>query len=107
MSNHRTHCGLKQNAATAFILATLSSDLAGKGDVPEQKEAPGHIIVFKKNVNAQDAANELKSQRGLKVGRTYKHSIKGVFVPTDLPPQALEALKRNPNVAYVEKNGVG
>ncbi len=75
----------------------------GAGNVPAQEEAPGHIIVFKKNVNAPDAANELKSQHGMKVGRIYGHAIKGVFVPRDLPPQALEALKRNPNVAYVGK----
>jgi subtilisin family serine protease len=99
---------LKQTAATALILATLTTaTLADKEDVPAREEAPGHIIVFKKHVNAKDAANDLKSHHGLKSGRVYQHAIKAVFVPTDLPPQALAALEKNPNIAYVEKNGIG
>ena len=108
----------RPSARTTLVTTFLAVALAGTnlhgqekpsggGNIPAQEQAPGYIIVFKKKVNAQDAANELESQRGLKIGRVYKHAIKGVFVPTDLPPQALEALKKNPNVAYVEKNAVG
>lgn len=92
--------------STSAFAAPPDGNEPGGGNVPAQEDAPGHIIVFKKKVNAQDAANELESQHGLQIGRVYQHAIKGAFVSKDLPPQALAALERNPNVAYVEKNGV-
>lgn len=90
----------------AFVLpliAGLGLSLTAVAE-PPQDRAPGHIIVFKENVNAQVAANELARHNGLQIGRVYRHAIKGAFVPTDLPPQALAALERNPKVAYVEAN---
>ncbi len=94
-------------AGASLSTNALAAPPADEGDGPAQQGAPGHIVVFKKNVNAQAASKELKSNHGLKIGRLYQHAIKGAFVPTDLPPQALAALERNPNVAYVEKNAVG
>lgn len=78
----------------------------GPGGAPGHKEAPGHIVVFKPGVNARAAADRLEAQNGLQVAKVYQHALQGAFIPTDLPDRALDALKRNPNIAYVEKNRV-
>lgn len=93
-------------AATSLATTTLAEQPAG-AEAPEDEEAPGYIVVFNKEVNSKAAARDLESEHGLPVGRVYEHAIKGAFVPADLPPQALAALERNPNVSYVEKNAVG
>ncbi len=64
-----------------------------------------YIVVFKDAVNdAPGLARNLVGAHGGKLHYTYRHAIRG-FAAT-LPPQALEAIRRNPNVDYVEPDGI-
>lgn len=87
----------KNSLLMCAVLANLQVN-AGENPV-------GHIIVYKDNVNPVNETARIAAQRGLKVGRIFKHSIKGAFISQDLNPEALEALKKNPTIAYIEKNG--
>jgi len=64
--------------------------------VPDQ-----YIVVFKDTVaNVPDQADEMARRHGGRPLFVYQHALKGFAVA--LPAQAAEALRRNPNVAYVE-----
>ncbi|HYR12218.1 MAG TPA: protease inhibitor I9 family protein, partial [Longimicrobium sp.] len=60
-----------------------------------------YVIVFTDTVSdAPGLARRLASAHGGTVHYTYRHTIKG-FAAT-LPAAAVEALRRNPRVAYVQ-----
>jgi len=63
---------------------------------------PGtYIVVFNREVaDARGLARRLVDGHGGSLRFTYTAALKGFAA--DLPEQALEALRRNPNVAYVE-----
>jgi aqualysin 1 len=63
---------------------------------------PGaYIVVFKPGVaDVSGLSRRLLTETGATARFTYSHAIKGFAA--DLPAKALEALRRNPNVAYVE-----
>jgi len=64
-----------------------------------------YIVVFKQNaqLDVETESDRIIGQTGGNKLFTYKHTIKG-FAVSNLPEKALEAIKRNPNVAYVEQN---
>jgi subtilisin family serine protease len=66
---------------------------------------PGqYIVVFRDGVaDPPGLARRLVAQHGGGVRFTYQHAIKGFSA--ELPEAAVEALGRNPNVAYIEPNG--
>lgn len=111
LTHHRTTARTASLFALGVLIATavattgFAEQAVGAG-IPVDKDAPGHIIVFKPGVKARAAAEVLEAAHGLHFARVYEHALQGAFVPTDLPDQALEALLRNPNIAYIEKNGV-
>jgi subtilisin family serine protease len=78
-------------AAAASLAPTLSS-----------RTIPGsYIVVFKSGVaDAPGLARRLVDGNGGALRFTYSSALKGFAA--DLPEQALEALRRNPNVSYVE-----
>ena len=64
-----------------------------------------YIVVFKDDVrDAPGLAKQLANAHGGKVRHSYEHAIKGFAA--NLPAAAAEALRRNPNVAYVEQDQV-
>ena len=64
-----------------------------------------YIVVFKDDVgNPKSMAAEMTRGKGITTHFTYQHAIKG-FAAT-IPEQALEGIRRNPNVAYVEPDGL-
>ncbi len=54
-------------------------------------------------VDPPGLARRLVAVHGGSIRHTYSQALRG-FAGT-LPPQAIEAIERNPNVAYVERNG--
>jgi subtilisin family serine protease len=80
---------------------TISPDLSVSaasvnGPIPDH-----YIVVFKQDVpDAPGLARRLVADHGGALRFTYTTALKGFAAK--LPGQALEALRRNPNVAYVE-----
>ena len=77
---------------------------AGRQDRGASRVIPDrYIVVLEKDVrDAPGLARELPGAHGGTLHYTYQHAIKG-FAAT-LPATAVEALRRNPNVAYVEQD---
>ncbi|HZN97335.1 MAG TPA: S8 family peptidase [Gemmatimonadales bacterium] len=67
---------------------------------------PGeYIVVFKRSLpDPAREARAMAAQHGGTLRFTYSSALKGFAAA--LPPQALEAIRRNPNVAYVEADQV-
>jgi subtilisin family serine protease len=64
-----------------------------------------YIVVFRDDVaDAPGLAQSLARAHGASPKYTYQHAIKGFAA--QLPEAAVEALRRNPNVAYVEQDQV-
>ncbi len=64
-----------------------------------------YIVVFKDDVGNPNAlTDQLMEKTGGRVHFRYAHAIKG-FAAT-LPAQALEGIRHNPNVDYIEADGI-
>jgi len=64
-----------------------------------------YIVVFKDVVDDPDRlVDELVRGNGSVVKFRYRHALKGFAAK--IPPQAIEGIRRNPNVAYVEADGI-
>jgi subtilisin len=61
-----------------------------------------HIIVFNRNVNTRAAVPEVANAYGLQVTNVYEHALNGMAAV--VPAGRLNALARDPRVAYVEAN---
>lgn len=60
-----------------------------------------YIVIFRDDVTDPDGVTEtLKGRHGFQKGHVYKHAIKGFSAR--IPAQALEGLRRNPNIALIE-----
>jgi subtilisin family serine protease len=72
---------------------------------PTSGVIPGsYIVVFRPEVpNAADLARQVVRAGHGTLRHTYTSAIKGFAA--ELPANALDALRRNPNVAYVEQDG--
>ena len=93
-----------------FTTFTLSPAVAVELSVGKDKidaVANSYIIVFHDNVSANkvpELANQIAHAHAGAVRHRFKNTIKGFSAK--LPSQAIEKIKNNPNVAYVEKNGI-
>jgi subtilisin family serine protease len=104
-----------------FAAMAVSIGLAACSDVPSGPTLPAdapaarqagrasqaipnrYIVVFKREVSdAPGLARQLVAAHGGTMHHSYQHAIKG-FAAT-LPEGAVAALRRNPNVAYVEQD---
>jgi subtilisin len=95
---------MKRLIVTALItLAVLVSGIQGSMATPP--ETGGYIVVLNDQVDRPAvAAREITQQVGGRVGFIYQHALKGFSIT--IPPQALEALERNPLVKYVATDDV-
>jgi subtilisin family serine protease len=119
----RSHVSLGLVAALALLGACADQPAASPESRSAQAEAalapllaasPGaevvrdHYIVVLKDEAAGEAAGKVRSQAsaaGGKVHFTYRHALNG-FAAT-LPPAAVEALRRNPAVKYIDHDAKG
>ena len=76
----------------------------GAGRPAQQNRIPNqYIVVFNDNVASPvQLANGLAVAHGLRLRHTYRHAIKGFSAV--FPANAAAALRRNPNVRFVEQN---
>ncbi len=87
----------------------LPSEPATEAEISAETQMPGigtddWIVVFRDGtVDPPGLARRLVAAHGGSIRHTYSHALRG-FAGT-LPPLAIEAIERNPNVAYVERNG--
>jgi len=72
-----------------------------------QSAAPNdYIVVFRSDESDPDGqANALVNAHGGSLRHTYRTALKG-FAVSGLPDAAVEALRRNPRVAFVERDGI-
>jgi len=78
--------------------------LSASGDIQAQVIPGQYIVVFRDDVaDPPGLANRLVRQQGGSLRFTYQFAIKGFSA--ELPEKAVDALRRNPNVAYIEPNG--
>jgi subtilisin family serine protease len=102
--------------ASATMLAACSdidsptaapAELAPAFSAGQADAIPGqYIVVFRDGVqDVAGMARQLAGAQGASLRYTYTAAIRG-FAVSNLPPQAAEALSRNPNVAYVEQDQV-
>ncbi|MBE0646079.1 MAG: S8 family serine peptidase [Bacteroidetes bacterium] len=80
--------------------AATIDDASGNIDLKDR-----YIVVFKESVgNADRAIDEMTRGNGSKVHYRYGSALKG-FCAT-IPAQALEGIRHNPNVDYIEADGI-
>lgn len=77
-------------------------------DKEMMNEAAGsYIVTYKSSVGVAEVgriSNQIALKHSASIRHVYKHAIKG-FSAT-MSPQAMKRIAANPNVAYVEKNGI-
>lgn len=79
----------------------LSESFSRAAAVPEES----YIVVFKESTReVPEQATRLAADHGGRISRVYQHSIKGFAA--SLPVEALEELRRDPSVAFVEPDHV-
>jgi subtilisin len=83
-----------------FTALFIVLGMLGSGSVLAAPAGSPYVIVFKDTVNAKAAAAEIAAAHGLQAGFVYEHALKGMAAT--VPAGRLEALKRDPRVAYVE-----
>jgi subtilisin family serine protease len=83
---------------------TLALPSATKSSAPIGSPIPGHyIVVFKNNVlNVPAMASTIATQHQVTIEHTYTSAIKGVALP--LSAVEADAMRADPNVAYVEQD---
>jgi len=81
-------------------LAPILAKPAGPNTVPD-----GYIVVFHDDVaNVDREVDAISQQHGIRANYRYHHALKG-FAAT-IPAAAVEALRNNPNVAYIEQDQI-
>jgi subtilisin family serine protease len=86
----------------ALLFSGSQASMASPADTASQKghDSGSYIVVFHDSVaQPAEAAREITRRIGGRIGFVYQHALKGFSVT--LPPQAVDALKRNPNVKYL------
>ena len=94
----------------ALCLTVVLLAMTGAVTVAQQPDrtpaVPGqYIVVFRDAVtDVPGLAYGLSAEHGSAPRYVYEHALKGFAA--ELPEQAVEALRRNPNVAYIEPDSV-
>ena len=86
--------------ALAVILSLLTTSVADAAPPSTQRL----IVVFHDDVNVDVAVPDVAQAHGLEVGYVYRHALRGMSVTA--PEGRMNAIERNPNVAYVEIDNV-
>ncbi|HEU4511830.1 MAG TPA: S8 family serine peptidase [Nocardioidaceae bacterium] len=105
-NNHSRLASVAVLGVVAALTMPMSATAADRVPVrgTEQADAiPGQYIVVMEQDAPKQAADDARRQarnEGARIAFTYDHTISGFAA--QLPPRALEAMRSNPNVAYIE-----
>lgn len=100
-----TACSASEESPTGVEASQAIAGLNEAAPVAGTKIPNRYIVVFKDEVgNPASEAAAMMRGRGGQIHFTYTHAIKG-FAAT-MPAAAVEAISRNPKVAYVEQDAV-
>ena len=93
--------------ATVVLLAFSAGAVdAGRFIPAEGEKVPGqYIVVFQDSVRAEVAAPGAAAAHGASVARIYRHALNGAVLDR-MSDAAARALANNPNVLWVEEDGV-
>lgn len=84
----------------AGLRKAVTQDADGAFDLKDR-----YIVVFKESAgNVDELVGQMTRGNGSTVHYRYRHAIKG-FCAT-IPPQAIEGLRHNPNIDYIEPDGM-
>ncbi|MFZ5824517.1 MAG: S8 family serine peptidase [Bacillota bacterium] len=87
-----------------LVLVSSGSSLAAQAGARETASG-SYIVVFRSEVaDAPSLARDLTNRHGVSPSFVYQHALKGFAFRG--PEAAAQAMARNPNVAYVEPDGV-
>ncbi len=95
---------LTSNDSTIKMDNSISIIQNTKGSFQNVKTIPNtYIVVFKENaqIDINGESDRITKEHGGNKLFTYTHAVKG-FACANLTAKAVEAIKRNPNVSYVE-----
>jgi len=91
----------------AFLLALVATTLLAAGaaftQVPENKDSSRYIVVLDDVDSPSQVANGIARRQNLEVGFVYSNALNG-FSAT-IPDGRLAAVRANPRVDYVERDG--
>ena len=92
---------MRRLVGVVAALTTLGA-IVSAGSVPANAEPTATYIVVLKQTAADvpAVASDLARAHGGTVGHVYKHALRGFSIR--VPAPAVEAIRRNPSVAYVE-----
>lgn len=91
--------------ASALLVGTLGTESVS-ANVSGPVATESYIVVLDSAIGDVPAvANGLASAHGGRLGFVYEYAIKGFSVA--MPVQAVAALAKNPNVAYIEVDTAG
>ncbi|HEX9777763.1 MAG TPA: S8 family serine peptidase [Geopsychrobacteraceae bacterium] len=93
---------MKRIALTMFLIMALPLSLIPAAAVALEQES--FIVVLDERADAPAAARAIAGQVGGQVGFIYEHALKGFSI--SVPPRALTALARNPQVKYLATDDV-
>lgn len=94
-----------ESSLAPLYLANPSRSIPGRYIVVFKKSAPPAQNEAQFHARAQQRANEMRTvahRHGVKPERVYSHALEGFAGP--LSPAALNALRRDPQVAYIEED---
>jgi len=91
-------------AAVFLLLLLLLPGQASAGDAPDESGASNpYIVVLQDDVaHPANVAHRHEANRGAELGHIYDVAIKGYAA--ELTPAELDAVRKDPNVAYVERD---
>ncbi len=82
-----------------LVLLVLGMVMPGLAAAEPNQAGASYIIVFKDTVDVPASVPEVARAYGLQPGFVYEHALRGMSAV--VPPGRLEALQRDPRVAYV------
>lgn len=93
--------------ATGVALAQATTPTSPQGEppkTPKGKIPDSYIVVLKDSENPDQVAQKKEKEHGIKAKHVYRNALKGFSA--EISPDQVAAVRANPEVKYVEQDGV-